>query len=713
MNWSRRLIGLMLTWRDEVIADRAREASSLRRKLSRARREQARLAGQLATVLEERRRLAGQLEGKQASLTESRELLSQARAREATLEGHLGRSQHDAQHQRTRREVLAKRVQGYRHLRHESEALRRHYEDRIGELLRQARAREATLEAHLRRSQQDAQHQRARREVLVNQVQRDRQLRHDYRALRRYCDDRVGELVRAVDSAEQGRQHLAEELTLREQTVVVLRSRLSEMATVKEALDGDVLRLEGLLQEKDKALAAAEEARTKLVQSLESALADKRAQQDVIAQLTTQAEESRLENERLGSALEAEASVIAHQQSDLDATQVELTSARRWIAAVSRLEDVIGEEAGAGTGLLKAAAELLTFERGTLAVMDSGRNELLIKAVSNGQMEPGAMLRLRRGQGLAGWSVEHQQPLLVRDSRLDNRFIASSSDNSAASYLTVPLIFDSGGPEVLTLSRSIDDPFSDADLHAALDLCRHAEQKLGQARLRASLRFRGTLLEELQGTIRDLLSANDRQELVNRILLAACKTGEGAAALLALHDSKTFVLEPTGSIGLPDGMEFNRLEWGAPVATMASKSGDPWVISIEDALPRQMAATARAAGIETLISIPCQTAPLLCEVRDGLLIRQTDLLGRQQADEVRGVLNVYLKTTASVPYERIEQLQLLASYGVAALKAVSECDRMKRELRVASSLSTHLLGRERHIEQLQARMRELEETLSV
>jgi len=50
---------------------------------------------------------------------------------------------------------------------------------------------------------------------------------------------------------------------------------------------------------------------------------------------------------------------------------------------------------------------------------------------------------------------------------------------------------------------------------------------------------------------------------------------------------------------------------------------------------------------------------------------------------------------------------------VAALKAIGERDRTKRELRVASSLTAHLLGRERSIDQLQARLRQLEETLSV
>jgi GAF domain-containing protein len=798
MSWSHAIARLALKWHDELVADHARESASLRSKLRRAWGQQGRLTRQLALALEDKRELAVQLEELRASLTDSRELLSQARAREAALEDQLHRSRQQAQHHRSQRGALAKEAQRYRQLRHDYAALSRRYDQRTGELahtvesaeqgrnqlvqeltlkkqkvatlksalsemavlrealdgevlrlegllkqkeealaaaaddgrrlagqlegvrasvtqaaelLSQGRAREAALEDQLRRSRHEAQHHRARREALAKQAQRNRPLRRDFARLNRRYDQRTTELAHAIEGAEQSRRKLDRELILKEQKVAALESRLSEVASVKEALDADVLRLEGLLEQKDKALVVAAEERKTLVASLDSVRQAEQAQQDTVARLETEVQVSQVEIERLSAALAAEGSVIGHQQAEIDRLFEELNSVRRWLTAISKLDDVVDGNGEAAT-LLEAAAALLPFERGTVAIMESGREELRVKATSNHDLDPDRMLRLGRGRGIAGWSLEHQEPLLVLDSRLEERFIVSSADHGPASYLTVPLLIDSSEPAVLTLTRQVDNPFSERDLHIVHQLCRHAEHKLDRARVTASLRLRSTLLEELQETSRELLSANDRPQLIAAMLRAACKMGQGSAALLALQDIKTLVLEPAGSTGLPDELAFSRLGWGAPVATMASKSGEPWVVSVEDVLPPVPATAARAVGIEALVSIPCQTAPLLSEVRDGLLVRRIDALNSEQANEVRGVLNVYRKTTEAIPPERIEQLQLLASYGVAALKAVGGRDRMKRELQVAAAFSAHLLGRERQIEQLQARLRQLEETLS-
>jgi hypothetical protein len=798
MSWPHAIARLVLIWHDEVVADHAKESASLRSKLRRAWGQQGRLTRQLALALQDKRNLSEQLVGLQASLTDSRELLSQARARELALEDQLRRSRQQAQHHRSQREALAKEAQRYRQLRHDYAALSRSYDQRsgelahaiesakqgrnqlvqeltlkeqkvatlksglskmavlkeeldgevlrlegllkrkeealaaaaergrrlagqlegmrasvteTGELLSQGRAREAALEDQLRRSRHEAQHHRARREALAGLAQRYRRLRRDFAGLVRRYEQRTSELAQTVESAERGRSQLVQELIVREQKVAALKNGLSDMAGLKEALDGEVVRLEGLLQQKEKALAVAAEERKTLVASLDSVRQAEQAQQEAVARLNTEVQVAQVEIERLRAALAAEGSVIGHQQAEIDRLFEELNSVRRWSAAVGKLDDILDRQ-GEAASLLEAAAALLPFERGTVAVMQSGREELRVTVTSDQQLDPDRLLRLGRGRGIAGWSLEHQQPLLVPDSRLEERFIVSSAEHRPASYLTVPLLIDSDEPAVLTLTRQIDHPFSERELHVVNQLCRQAEHKLDRARVTASLRLRSTLLEELQETCRELLSVNDRPQLIAALLRAACKMGEGTAALLALQDIKTLVLEPAGSTGLPAELEFSRLGWGAPVAAMASKSGEPWVISVEDVLPSLPAAAAKAIGIEALVAIPCQTAPLFCEVRDGLLVRRIDALNSEQVNEVRGVLNVYRKTTEAIPRERIEQLQLLASFGVAALKAVGERDRMKRELQVAAAFSAHLLGRERHIEQLQARLRQLEETLS-
>lgn len=72
--------------------------------------------------------------------------------------------------------------------------------------------------------------------------------------------------------------------------------------------------------------------------------------------------------------------------------------------------------------------------------------------------------------GLAGWVLNHRSPALVENTSADPRWVKRIWDGASVSEqrsaLSVPLIFDSQVSAILTLVRSGQKPFTEADLSA-------------------------------------------------------------------------------------------------------------------------------------------------------------------------------------------------------------------------------------------------------
>ena len=76
-----------------------------------------------------------------------------------------------------------------------------------------------------------------------------------------------------------------------------------------------------------------------------------------------------------------------------------------------------------------AAANLLNSEAGSLLLIDHGTGELFFEVV----LEKGEKLRevrLKKGQGIAGWVAEHGTPQLIHDVRSDKRFFVQADQTS-------------------------------------------------------------------------------------------------------------------------------------------------------------------------------------------------------------------------------------------------------------------------------------------
>jgi GAF domain-containing protein len=136
--------------------------------------------------------------------------------------------------------------------------------------------------------------------------------------------------------------------------------------------------------------------------------------------------------------------------------------------------------------ILESATGLLDAETSSLLLLDEATNELVFE-VATGGSETLREMRIPATQGIAGWVMQHDQPVIVGDVSKDQRFSSSvdeSSGFSTRSMLAVPLkIRDHKIGVVEVINKHGDAGFNDRDQEIATAFAAQAAIAIDNARL--------------------------------------------------------------------------------------------------------------------------------------------------------------------------------------------------------------------------------------
>ena len=108
-------------------------------------------------------------------------------------------------------------------------------------------------------------------------------------------------------------------------------------------------------------------------------------------------------------------------------------------------------------------------------------------------------MRIKRGQGIAGWSIQHRQSVLISDAQTDPRFYREMDvklDFYTRDIVTVPLLVRGVGVGVLQAINKKKESFTTADLAWLEVLAPLAAAAITSARLIEELQLRTTELEQ-------------------------------------------------------------------------------------------------------------------------------------------------------------------------------------------------------------------------
>ncbi len=140
---------------------------------------------------------------------------------------------------------------------------------------------------------------------------------------------------------------------------------------------------------------------------------------------------------------------------------------------------------------IEAATSITNAEAGSLLFLDEENKELYFDVALGEKGEEVKTIRLKKGQGVAGWVVEHNEPVIINDVQNDPRFFKGGDEKSGfvtRNMISVPLRTKDKLIGVLQALNKRDELFDSRDMELLTALSNQVAVAIENARLYGELR---------------------------------------------------------------------------------------------------------------------------------------------------------------------------------------------------------------------------------
>ena len=213
----------------------------------------------------------------------------------------------------------------------------------------------------------------------------------------------------------------------------------------------------------------------------------------------------------------ANAQLFADSQCQLEATRA-LAETARAVTATLQLDEVLQR-------ILTETIRSLDCEGASLALLDEETGELEFRNALGGAADKIIGLKLQKGEGIAGWVAEHDEPLVVPDVKTDERFFSGADEEAGFETRTIAAVPISVQRRIIGVLEAVNPrshEFSPLHLELLRSIAGLAGTAITHAQLftetqAARLRYAGLfedsidpiLISDLEGRVTD---ANHRAE---------------------------------------------------------------------------------------------------------------------------------------------------------------------------------------------------------
>ena len=213
----------------------------------------------------------------------------------------------------------------------------------------------------------------------------------------------------------------------------------------------------------------------------------------------------------------ANAQLFADSQRQLEATRA-LAETARAVTATLQLDEVLQR-------ILTETIRSLDCEGASLALVDEETGELEFRNALGGAAEKIIGLKLQKGEGIAGWVAEHDEPLVVPDVKADERFFSGADEEAGFETRTIAAVPISVQRRIIGVLEAVNPrsrEFSPLNLELLRSIAGLAGTAINHAQMftetqAARLRYAGLfedsidpiLISDLDGRVTD---ANHRAE---------------------------------------------------------------------------------------------------------------------------------------------------------------------------------------------------------
>lgn len=207
---------------------------------------------------------------------------------------------------------------------------------------------------------------------------------------------------------------------------------------------------------------------------------------------------------------------------------------------------------------MEAITRLMGAETGSLLLVDDSRNELYFEVALGSRGRRVKEIRLRVGEGIAGWVAKHGKPLMIPDASKDERFSAKADEKSrftTRDMICVPVKTKDKVIGVLQAINKVGGSFTKDDLGLFLMFSNQVAIALDNARLYEEIRetfyaTSGALVEAIEK--RDPYTGGHTKRVLEYSLATGRQLGLEQKELEALRLSA--LLHDIGKIGIEDSI---------------------------------------------------------------------------------------------------------------------------------------------------------------
>lgn len=164
---------------------------------------------------------------------------------------------------------------------------------------------------------------------------------------------------------------------------------------------------------------------------------------------------------------------------------IRIFEATRAIASTLRLSELLET-------VMRLASEVVHAEAGSLLLMDQATGELFFDVALGEKGGALQQVRLKKGEGIAGWVAENRKPALVNDASNDPRWTQKADKTSqfkTKAILAVPMLVRDKLVGVMEAINRVDgSPFTDTDVQMLETFASQAAIAIENARLFESIR---------------------------------------------------------------------------------------------------------------------------------------------------------------------------------------------------------------------------------
>ena len=227
--------------------------------------------------------------------------------------------------------------------------------------------------------------------------------------------------------------------------------------------------------------------------------------------------------------------------------------------------------------VLDRAIDLLDAKKGSILLMDPGREFLKIFLAHGLPEEIIKNSHVIMGQGIAGWVAKEGKPQLLKKGVKDDRSSVNKAASKLASAISVPMICIDQVVGVLNVSdKSNDRDFTEEEMDLLQALADNAASAIRNARLYEKVQRKVEELSALFKLSTAIVSSLNRKEVLQQIMDNAIKLLNASAGSLMILDPEKDEMEIEVAVGLPEKViAETRIRMGEGIAGKVALEKEP------------------------------------------------------------------------------------------------------------------------------------------